>query len=218
MIRRENGVILDRYTGAARLNHWVTAISLIALALSGFAMFHPALFPLTALFGGGEMTRIIHPYIGVVLLISFSGLFFRFVRYNTLNWTDIVWMASPRAILTGNEEKLPEIGRYNGGQKMVFWCMTWLILALVISGVGLWDVWFAPYVTIEQKRWAAVLHSGAAVITVLVWIVHVYAAIWVRGTIRAMTLGSVTGGWAWKHHRKWLRREVDASRGGGAAE
>ncbi len=36
--------------------------------------------------------------------------------------------------------RLPEIGRYNGGQKMVFWCMTWLILALVISGVGLWDV------------------------------------------------------------------------------
>jgi formate dehydrogenase subunit gamma len=41
-----------------------------------------------------------------------------------------------------------------------------------------------------------------------VWIVHVYAAIWVRGTIRAMTRGSVTGGWAWKHHRKWLRELV----------
>ncbi len=47
----------------------------------------------------------------------------------------------------------------------------------------------------------------------LVWIVHVYAAFWVRGTVRAMTRGSVTGGWAWKHHRKWLRREVDASKG-----
>lgn len=213
MIRKENGVIVDRYTAKARLNHWVTAISLILLGLSGFAMFHPALFPLTMLFGGGELTRIIHPYIGIVLVISFLGLFFRFVRYNTLNWTDIVWMASPRKVLTGDEEGLPEIGRYNGGQKMVFWCMTWLILALVISGVGLWDVWFGQYATIEQKRWSAVIHSGAAVITVLVWIVHVYAAFWVRGTVRAMTLGSVTGGWAWKHHRKWLRREVDASKG-----
>jgi formate dehydrogenase subunit gamma len=216
MIRRENGVILDRYSGAARANHWVTAISLILLALSGFAMFHPALFPLSMLFGGGELTRIIHPYIGIVLLISFLGMFFRFVRYNTINWSDVVWMASPRAILTGHEENLPEIGRYNGGQKMVFWFMTWLILALVISGVGLWDVWFSQYVSIEQKRWSAVIHAGAAVITVLVWIVHVYAAFWVRGTLRAMTAGSVTGGWAWKHHRKWLRREVDASRGGAA--
>jgi transposase len=36
-------------------------------------------------------------------------------------------------------------------------------------------------------------------------VVHVYAAIWVRGTIGAMTRGRVTGGWAWRHHRKWLR-------------
>jgi formate dehydrogenase subunit gamma len=34
----------------------------------------------------------------------------------------------------------------------------------------------------------------------------VYAAIWVRGTMTAMTSGSVTGGWAWRHHRKWLRK------------
>ena len=25
---------------------------------------------------------------------------------------------------------------------------------------------------------------------------------------RGMTRGSVTGGWAWRHHRKWLRQEV----------
>ncbi len=45
----------------------------------------------------------------------------------------------------------------------------------------------------------------AAVSAICVWIVHVYAAIWVRGTISAMTRGQVTGGWAWRHHRKWLR-------------
>ena len=48
----------------------------------------------------------------------------------------------------------------------------------------------------------------AAVIIICVWIVHVYAAIWVRGTISAMTRGQVTGGWAWRHHRKWLRELV----------
>ena len=45
----------------------------------------------------------------------------------------------------------------------------------------------------------------AAVAIICVWIVNVYAAIWVRGTIGAMTKGQVTGGWAWRHHRKWLR-------------
>jgi formate dehydrogenase subunit gamma len=38
-----------------------------------------------------------------------------------------------------------------------------------------------------------------------VWIVHVYAAIWVRGTFSAMIRGYVTGGWAWRHHRRWLK-------------
>jgi formate dehydrogenase subunit gamma len=52
------------------------------------------------------------------------------------------------------------------------------------------------------------MHAAAAVCAILIWIVHVYAAIWVRGTVRAMTSGSVTGGWAWRHHRRWLREEV----------
>jgi formate dehydrogenase subunit gamma len=45
-----------------------------------------------------------------------------------------------------------------------------------------------------------------------VWIVHVYAAIWVRGTLPAMVKGRVTGGWAWRHHRKWLRALVPGAR------
>ena len=36
-------------------------------------------------------------------------------------------------------------------------------------------------------------------------IVHIYAGIWVKGSIRAMTRGVVTPGWAWKHHRAWFR-------------
>ena len=42
----------------------------------------------------------------------------------------------------------------------------------------------------------------AAIVAICLWIVHVYAAIWVRGTISAMTRGKVTGGWAWRHHRR----------------
>ena len=52
------------------------------------------------------------------------------------------------------------------------------------------------------------VHALAAVAAICLWIVHVYAAIWVRGTISAMTKGKVTGGWAWRHHRRWLREIV----------
>src|SRR4029453_9365510 len=75
-------VTVDRYTTAARINHWITAASLVLLALSGLALFHPSLFFLTVLFGGGETTRAIHPWIGVVLFFAFLGLFLRFWRAN----------------------------------------------------------------------------------------------------------------------------------------
>ncbi|MGF6919625.1 cytochrome b subunit of formate dehydrogenase [Paraburkholderia sp. 40] len=39
------------------------------LALSGLALFHPSMFWLTALFGGGQWTRVLHPFVGVVMFL-----------------------------------------------------------------------------------------------------------------------------------------------------
>jgi len=203
-----NPVTVDRYTTAARINHWITAASLVLLALSGLALFHPSLFFLTVLFGGGETTRAIHPWIGVVLFFAFLGLFLRFWRANLWKSEDGTWMARLRDVLTSHEERLPEVGKYNAGQKMVFWLMSILISVLICSGFAIWDQYFAQYTTVDQKRIAVLIHSLAAIVIICVWIVHVYAAIWVRGTFRAMIKGSVTGGWAWRHHRKWLRELV----------
>ncbi len=200
-----NPVIVDRYTVAARINHWITAVSLVLLALSGLALFTPALYFLTGLFGGGQLTRMIHPWIGVVLFLSFMGLFFRFFRLNLWEKTDSVWMSKLRDVLAGDENKLPEVGKYNAGQKMVFWSMSLLILVLITSGVVIWDQYFGPYFTVEQKRIAVLVHSLTAIVAICVWIVHVYAAFWIRGTFSAMTRGQVTGGWAWRHHRRWLK-------------
>jgi formate dehydrogenase subunit gamma len=204
-VHRGKPVIVDRYSAGARVNHWITAASLVLLALSGLALFTPALYFLTGLFGGGATTRMIHPWIGVVLFVSFMGLFFRFYRLNLWERNDNVWLSRLRDVLANDEGKLPEVGKYNAGQKMVFWSMSLLILVLITSGVVIWDQYFSNYFTIDQKRVAVLVHSVTAIVAICVWIVHVYAAIWVRGTIGAMTRGQVTGGWAWRHHRKWLR-------------
>ncbi len=206
-----NPVVVDRYTAGARANHWLTAICLILLALSGLAMFTPSLFFLTALFGGGQWTRTIHPWIGVVLFLSFAGLFVRFWKANLWKREDGTWLAHLRDVIADHEENLPEVGKYNAGQKVVFWLMSVLILVLIFSGLVIWDQYFYGYTTIPQKRLALLIHAIAAVTIISVWIVHVYAAIWVRGTIGAMTRGRVTGGWAWRHHRKWLRELVTGS-------
>ena len=199
---------LARYTTAARINHWITAGCLILLALSGMALFHPSLFFLTNLFGGGGYTRAIHPWFGTVLLLSFALLFIRFARHNLWNRDDTRWMGAIRRVLANDEEHAPEVGRYNGGQKLVFWGMTLLILTLFASGIVIWDVYFFPYTTIEQKRVAQLVHSLAAVAIIGIWIIHVYAALWMRGTVQAMTRGVVSAGWSWRHHRKWLRESA----------
>jgi formate dehydrogenase subunit gamma len=145
---------------------------------------------------------------GIALIFTFAGLFIRFWRYNIWNKTDTEWLNRIRDVLAARDENLPEIGRYNAGQKLVFWLMTIGIIALFLSGILLWESMFGTDFTVGQKRIAAVVHAGAAVVIIAVWIVHLYAAIWVKGTVRAMTRGTVTGGWAWKHHRKWLREEA----------
>jgi formate dehydrogenase subunit gamma len=206
--REEERTTVDRYPGRVRVNHWITAISLILLALSGAALFHPALFFLSSLFGGGSATRMLHPWIGVVLLASFVILFLQMVRYNFWSKADTKWMGHIREVMSGREENVPEVGKYNGGQKIVFWLMTLLILVLFGTGLMIWYEYFGARFTIEQQRVGHILHALAAVAMLLVVIVHIYAGFYVRGTINAMTEGKVTGGWAFRHHRLWLRQEA----------
>ncbi len=197
---------LIRNTTATRINHWITAACFVLLMLSGLSMFHPMLFFLSELFGGGQWTRAVHPWIGVVLLISYVGLIMQFWRDNFWNRDDIAWLRSIGRVMANEEEGVPELGRFNAGQKFVYWSMALLILLLFVTGILIWAVYFSAYTTIETQRVALLLHSLAAIAAILVWITHVYAAIWVRGSVRGMTQGYVTPGWAWRHHRKWLRR------------
>lgn len=196
---------LTRNTAAARVNHWITGGCFVLLLLSGLAMFHPMLSFLSELFGDGQWTRAAHPWIGVVLMLSYAGLIVQFWRDNLWSRDDLNWLKAIDRVLANKEEGVPEVGRFNAGQKFVFWSMTFLVPALFLTGLVIWDVYFSPYTTIELQRIAVLVHSMAAVAAIVVWIIHVYAAIWVRGSMRAMTQGYVTPGWAWRHHRKWLR-------------
>ncbi|HRD76075.1 MAG TPA: formate dehydrogenase subunit gamma [Hyphomicrobiaceae bacterium] len=212
-------VHVRRYSGSARLNHWIMAISFVLLLLSGLSLFHPSLFFLSGIFGGGATVRWLHPWVGLVFAVTFLLLFVRFLPANLPERTDIAWLARLKHVLAGRDEYLPEVGKYNAGQKLVFWLQFILVPILLVTGFGLWEPglkWaeatFSFKATMDQKRMAALLHAIAAVAAITIWIVHVYAAIWVRGTISAMTRGTVSGGWGWRHHRKWLKTEVSEGR------
>jgi formate dehydrogenase subunit gamma len=196
---------IQRYGDGVRLNHWVIALLFFLAGLSGLAFFHPSLYFFTNLFGGGQWSRILHPFLGVLMFVSFLGLFFRLRRDNRVTAEDRKWRANMGAMLRGDKAGLPPVGKYNYGQKLVFWLMTWSLLILLVTGVMFWRPWFAPSFSIDVIRIATLVHAVAALVLVLTTIVHIYAAIWVKGTMRAMTRGTVSEKWARLNHPLWHR-------------
>ncbi|CAM2196015.1 formate dehydrogenase O subunit gamma [Paraburkholderia kururiensis] len=200
--------LIVRYTPNERTNHWITAISFVLLAISGLAMFHPSMFWLSALLGGGQWTRILHPFIGVVMFASFLVLALRFWHHNYLDESDYQWLRQMNDVLANREDKLPPIGRYNAGQKLLFFVMVACLLLLLASGVVIWRRYFSFYFPIEVIRLAAVVHAASAFVLIIGIVVHVYAALWVKGSLGAMVRGTVTLGWARKHHPRWFRESI----------
>ena len=195
---------LQRYTAEERANHWIVGICFILLALSGLAFFHPAFYPLTQLFGGGVWARILHPIIGWLMMIGFVVMYFRFKALNRMEPADREWLDRVGEMMDGNDHNMPEQGKYNGGQKAMFWAMSVCMLLLFVSGIILWRAYFS--FPVDVVRLGAVVHAAVAAIMIAMIFVHVYAALWVRSTVRAMVYGTVTRAWAKQHHAAWYRQ------------
>jgi|GEM_PF-89035 len=153
---------IERYNPSQRTNHWIVAILFVLAALSGLALFHPALFGLSGLFGGGTWTRILHPFIGVAMFVFFLWLAIRFAGHNRIEARDRQWLRQINDVVHNREEKLPEVGRYNAGQKVLFWVLILSMLVLLLSGIVIWREYFSSFFGIVSLRWASLLHAIAA--------------------------------------------------------
>ena len=127
--------------------------------------------------GTPQLARILHPFVGVVMFASFIIMFFRYWHHNLINRDDIFWAKNIRKIVVN--EEVGDTGRYNFGQKCVFW-------AAIIFGTAagercdhLASVFCAGF-SIPVIRFALMLHSFAAVALIVVIMVHIYAALWVH--------------------------------------
>lgn len=199
--------LIVRYSAAERINHWIVAVCFVLLALSGLALFYPAFFWLTGVFGTPQLARIVHPFVGVIMVAGFFVQFFRYFKHNFIDREDVKWMLAVKQALLGVE--VGDIGKYNGGQKGMFWLMTLCMVVLACTGFIIWRPYFAPMFPIPVIRLALLFHAWSALILIAGIIIHVYAALWVRGTIRAMVEGVVTTAWAKKHHPRWYREVKD---------
>ena len=197
---------LLRHRVYTRFLHWMVALFFFLALFSGFGIYLPWLFRwFTPIFGGGALSREMHPWFG----LGFS-IFFGLQALNWLApmaWTavDSRWMKKIRQVISG-EEKLepPETGFFNAGQKLQFWEIVVGSIVFLITGIILWigaDTFGRLAVVVSY-----VLHDISALIMLGGIFIHVYlSTIGEPGTLQAMTRGAVSEAWAWTFHPAWFK-------------
>jgi formate dehydrogenase subunit gamma len=196
-----------RYNLQERAVHAFAALSYVYLLMTGLAFWTPALYWLAIVLGGGYLSRLLHPWVGVIFTGALLVMWASWRRDMKAVPEDIAWRKAMWHYVKNEDARVPPVGRFNYGQKQLFWLMVGGGLALLLSGVVLWGVASVPW-ELRGLRYAAVLvHSIAALVTVAGFIVHLYMGIAVvPGGLRAIVHGDVTRDWARQHHPLWFSR------------
>jgi formate dehydrogenase subunit gamma len=196
---------LLRHPVYTRFLHWSAAMFFILALLSGFALYTPWLFRgLTPLFGGGAMTRLLHPWFSLGFLAIFALQVLNWLQ--PMSWTsnDSRWMRRLTEYVTNAEKLEPEyVDFFNAGQKAYFWAIVGSAVLFLISGIPMWfpKTFGRPAVAVGY-----VLHDVAALVMLAGFIIHLYEGTAAQpGTFQAMTRGTVEKRWAWTHHPAWYR-------------
>jgi len=194
---------LTRFSLTERLVHWLVALSFLYAALTGLSLWSPRLYWLAFIFGGGATVRAWHPLGGLLFVLVFSAMFVSWKRQMRLDSDDRRWLRMAHRYAAHDYAALPEAGRFNGGQKSLFWLQSVNGVLLLLSGIVLW--W--PESMARPLREAAVLvHPISGILAIAGLIVHIYMGTAATpGAFRGMTQGWVKPGWAASHHAKWYR-------------
>ncbi|WP_373766144.1 formate dehydrogenase subunit gamma [Glaesserella sp.] len=197
-----------RHKLPARLSHWLLVICFFTTGLSGLAFFFPDFAWLVDILGTPQLARMIHPFTGIIMFLAFVNMVRIYWHHNIPEKNDWVWLANIVEVLKGNEHAVSDNGKYNLGQKLLFWTLILAMFTLLITGIIMWRQYFAHNFPIPVIRIAILLHSACAFLLFTGIMVHMYMAFWVKGSIRGMVEGWVTVRWAKKHHPRWYREEI----------
>jgi formate dehydrogenase subunit gamma len=197
---------IQRYGLKERIVHSVAALSYVYLLLTGLAFWTPALYWLAIVLGGGYLARVLHPWIGLVFAAAVVSMFVEWRRPMRITDGDRAWRRALGAYVRNEDHGVPKAGRFNYGQKLLFWLMAAGGAVLLVSGIVMWYVAEVPW-DARLLRYAATLtHAIAALVTIGAFIVHVYMGIAVvPGGLRAVIHGGVSEEWARHHHPLWLQ-------------
>jgi len=201
-----------RYQLHERLTHWVAALSFIYLMLTGLAFYSPWLFWLAIAFGGGQISRTLHPWAGLIFAGAVLYMYVMWARQMRTTATDKAWWNSIGHYIRNEDDQMPPAGRYNAGQKLLFWGFVVCGLLLLLSGLILWFPEYIPW-NLRFLRYLAVLvHASSALLAIGFFMIHVYMSVFAeRGAFGSVIRGDVSVAFAKRYHPGWYKEIVGQS-------
>jgi len=117
----------------------------------------------------------------------------RLWKDNRMTRADWQWVAKAPAVMMKRDVDVPEPGRFNGGQKILFKLLLLFMLLLLASGIMMWRPYFAHQFAIDWIRVAALVHAVSAFFLVSLVLGHTYMVLWTPGSMFAITAYGVAG-------------------------
>ena len=193
-----------RYAFHERAWHWVAGFSYIYLLLTGLAFWTPWLFWIAVLLGGGQTSRTFHPWIGLLFAIAIVAMYSMWHAQMGVTQADKDWFGAVGHYARNEDDKMPPAGRYNAGQKSLFWGFVICGALLFLSGLVLWFPEYIPW-NLRYLRYTAVLiHASSALLTIGLFLIHVYMGVFAeRGAFGSVIRGDVSLQFAKRYHPGW---------------
>jgi formate dehydrogenase subunit gamma len=208
-----SGRKLLRFSSFERFAHWLNAVSFVLLALTGLNITFGKLLVLPLLGPGAfaavaQWAKYVHNFASTGFVIGLSLTCALWIRDNMPARIDIEWLKRGGGFIKG---KPVHAGRFNAGEKLVFWFAMGAGAAVVVTGYTLlFPFYFAGILGMQLAQG---LHALVAVLFVAVIGGHVYiGTLGTEGAFEAMGRGTVDLNWAREHHDLWAEEALERER------
>jgi formate dehydrogenase subunit gamma len=199
------GETIVRWTLTERTLHWITAGVFILLAITGLSLLYGrlVLIPLFGLEGFSIYANIakwVHNLIGPVFMLTLFSLLIKWFKLNFFTKIDLKWFAEFGGMIGNNH---PSAGKLNGGEKVWFWALATIGVAMCITGLILDFPNFGQEREVIQV--SHLIHLLSALVLIAFSFGHIYiGTAGTEGALEGMTTGKVDKAWAKQHHDLWL--------------
>ncbi len=202
---QQSGQKIKRFNAFERFTHWLTAASFIVLAISGLnyiygkRLLQPILGP-DAFTTWSIWAKVAHNFVAWPFMLGVLFMFVLWVRDNVPSKIDIAWLRAGGGMFGGGH---PHAGRFNAGQKIVFWTVAGGGLLMSVTGIALFFPFYAADINGMQVMQG--IHSLIAAGFIAAIIAHIYiGTLGMEGAYDAMSTGEVDLAWAKAHHDLWV--------------